>query len=315
VRKSKTSEASSETPEKQEAPKLRKMYVLKFNSPILPYAKFPLTQNKYIQEFLKMYEADKHKVDQVIGVHFPQNNNSLAKDTVGIEVFISKKNNLTMIESASSARYRIESYDQVTNFCEAAPFEDMPLTETFGTEVGKDKTSQVNLNQKDLLSSELFELKNLWFTYNKKINQLLMILPQEVLNRYDMVVKSLQPPVFDSEKYNPETEYLDIFNEVVFKMGQFYFAVFQAIFSKDNESMRPMLTSFLQTKDPVHRSRKLINLYDEMHHIIDKKLYYVQKTSEEFKERSKTSLLEHAYQRVLEDNKKSDKSKYQEMLD
>jgi hypothetical protein len=60
-----------------------------------------------------------------------------------------------------------------------------------------------------------------------------------------MVVKSLQPPVFDSEKYSPETEYLEIFNEVVFKMGQFYFAVFQAIFSKDNESMRPMLTSFL----------------------------------------------------------------------
>lgn len=24
------------------------MYTLKFNSPILPYAKFPLTQNKYI---------------------------------------------------------------------------------------------------------------------------------------------------------------------------------------------------------------------------------------------------------------------------
>jgi hypothetical protein len=27
---------------------LRKMYVMKFNSPILPFAKFPLTQNKYI---------------------------------------------------------------------------------------------------------------------------------------------------------------------------------------------------------------------------------------------------------------------------
>lgn len=31
----------------------RKMYVMKFNTPILPYAKFPLTQNKYIQDFLK----------------------------------------------------------------------------------------------------------------------------------------------------------------------------------------------------------------------------------------------------------------------
>ena len=41
----------------------------------------------------------------------------------------------------------------------------------------------------------------------------------------------------------------------------------------------------------------------------------MQKTAEEFKERSKTSLLEHAYQRVLEDNKKSEKTKYQELLD
>ena len=52
-----------------------------------------------------------------------------------------------------------------------------------------------------------------------------------------------------------------------------------------------------------------------MHGIIDKKLFYVQKMADEFKERSKTSLLEHAYQRVLEDTKKSDKTKYQEKLD
>lgn len=93
-------------------------------------------------------------------------------------------------------------------------------------------------------------------------------------------------------------------------MGQYYFAVFQAIFSKDNESMRPLIASFLQTTDPLHRSRKLIKLYEEMHEIIEKKLYYVQKTAEEFKEKSKTSLLEHAFQRVLEDNKKSEKTKF-----
>lgn len=62
------------------------MYVLKFNSPILPYSKFPLTHNKYIQEFLRMYEEDKKSVDRVIGVHFPQNKNEMAKDTVGIEI-------------------------------------------------------------------------------------------------------------------------------------------------------------------------------------------------------------------------------------
>lgn len=32
-----------------------------------------------------------------------------------------------------------------------------------------------------------------------------------------------------------------------------------------------------------------------MHTIIDKKMHYVHKTAEEFKERSKLSLLEHAY--------------------
>lgn len=53
----------------------------------------------------------------------------------------------------------------------------MPLTEAFGTAVATEKESKGSLNQKDLLSSELFELKNLWFQYNKKINQLLMILP------------------------------------------------------------------------------------------------------------------------------------------
>ena len=39
-------------------------------------------------------------------------------------------------------------------------------------------------------------------------------------------------------------------------------------------------------------------------------MYYVQKMAEEFKERSKTSLLESAYQRVLEENKQSEKQKF-----
>ena len=47
------------------------MYVLKFNAPILPFAKFPLTHNRYIQEFVKSYEEDKDKVERIIGVHFP----------------------------------------------------------------------------------------------------------------------------------------------------------------------------------------------------------------------------------------------------
>lgn len=53
-----------------------------------------------------------------------------------------------------------------------------------------------------------------------------MILPQEVVNRYDMVMKSLQAPLFDINKYPEGAEYIEIFNEIVFKMAHFYFAVF-----------------------------------------------------------------------------------------
>ena len=296
----------------QKAESTQSMYVLKFNSPILPYSKFPLTHNKYIQEFLKMYENDRDQIDKIIGVHFPQNSNSKFKDQVGIEIKITKKNNQTIIESDSAARFRVLEYDSETNFCQAEPFEDTPISESFGMDQSETGAS---LNQNDLISSELFELKNLWHFYNKRINQLLMILPQEVLNRYDLVIKSLQPPIFDVSKYPSKMERIDIFNEIVFKMGQYYFAVFQAIFTKDNESMRPMLSSFMQTQDSLMRSRKLINLYEELVSIIDKKLFYVQKTAEEFKERSKTNLLEQAYQKVLEDSKKSDKEKYQGKLD
>jgi hypothetical protein len=297
---------------KQAAPKAEQMYVLKFNSPILPYSKFPLTYNKYIQEFLKMYESDLDKIDRIIGVHFPNNKNSKFKDQVGIEIKLTKKTNQTVIESDSTRRFRVLEYDPETNFCMAEPFEDTPITESFGMDTSQTGAS---LSSNDLIASEMFELKNLWHFYNKRINQLLMILPQEVLNRYDLVIKSLQPPIFDVAKYPAKMERVDIFNEIVFKMGQYYFAVFQAIFTKDNDSMRPMLVSFMQTTDPLMRSRKLINLYEELVGIIDKKLFYVQKTAEEFKERSKTNLLEQAYQKVLDDNKKNDKQKYQEKLD
>lgn len=93
------------------------MYVMKFNSPILPYVKFPLTQNKYITDFLKMYEYEKEQVDKIIGVHFPKNDNKLAAETIGIEIVISKKNNLTVIESISQDRFKVVSYDAKSNFC------------------------------------------------------------------------------------------------------------------------------------------------------------------------------------------------------
>ena len=73
---------------------------------------------------------------------------------------------------------------------------------------------------KDLLMSELFELKNLWFVYNKKINSVLSILPQEVLGRYDSVAKTLQAPIFDVTRYpHNEGELASTFNEIVYKMA------------------------------------------------------------------------------------------------
>ena len=92
------------------------MYVLKFNSPILPFAKFPLTHNKYIQEFLKGYEDDKDSIKHVIGVHFPKNSNSAHKDTIGIEIKVVKKNNMTYIMSQNTGRYQVNSYNAKTNF-------------------------------------------------------------------------------------------------------------------------------------------------------------------------------------------------------
>lgn len=165
------------------------------------------------------------------------------------------------------------------------------------------------------MQSEVFELKNLWFTYQKKINQLLVVLPTEILNRYDMVAKSLIAPVFDQTKTAPDTSFHTFFNEIIFKMAQQYFSVYQTIFAKNADIVKPLIADFLAIQDPLHRSRKIIGYFKELHEIIDKKLHYIHKTSEEMKERNKTSLLEHAYQRVLEDSKKNDKTKYQEKLD
>lgn len=98
---------------------------------------------------------------------------------MGIEIEISKKNNITVVESNTHKRFKVLSFDETTNFSQAEEYEDMMSTVTNGKEpISQDKV-------KDLLTSELYELKNIWFVYNKKINSVLSILPQEVLNRYD----------------------------------------------------------------------------------------------------------------------------------
>ena len=83
------------------------------------------------------------------------------------------------------------------------------------------------------------------------MNSILTILPTEVLNRYEIVVKTLQTPVFEIAKHstsstnpraNPkvvEPPFQDMFDEIVYKMG-ILFSVFQAIFAKDNDSVEPL---------------------------------------------------------------------------
>ncbi len=111
-----------------------------------------------------------------------------------------------MVESNSHKRYRVKSYDEVTNFCLAEDFED---TVTTGGPLAKSSDPGSEDKTKDLLMSELFELKNLWFVFNKKMNSVLSILPSEVLNRYDMVAKTLQTPVFDITRYPSTTTGID----------------------------------------------------------------------------------------------------------
>ena len=144
---------------------------------------------------------------RIIGVHFPNNNNSAAQDAIGIEIQISKTNNIALVESNTSKRFQIKSFNEVTNFCLAEDYEDTTAVMTTTNQEGKLVTSNIpNEKFKDLLMSEVYELKNLWFVYNKKINTILSILPQEVLGRYDMVAKTLQPPVFDMSRYPSASE-------------------------------------------------------------------------------------------------------------
>lgn len=283
-----------------------RLYTLKFSTPILPYAKFPLTQNKYIQDFLRKYEEDKEQISKVIGVHFQSNNNDNAPGEVGIEIEITRRNNITIVESNSSKRFKIKGYDEVSNFCEAEEYKD----EMMGMPLQSNSTTELDPKYKDLLLSDIFELKNIWFVFNKKINSLLAILPTEILNRYDMVIKTLQAPVFEIAKYPVEISFLDNFNEIVYKLAHYYFSIFQAIFTKDSDAVRPQIQEFLNIRDPNLRSRKVIYLFEELHSVIDKKLFYVQKTADEFKDRSKTAILESSYQKLLEDSKQTEKSKF-----
>lgn len=100
------------------------MYVVKFNSPIIPFSKFPLHKNEYIREFLKRYTKDKPYVRRILGVHFEKNKNSNAEDAIGIEIQLTSSKSMHVVENRSFSRFKILSYDPKTNFCRAVPFHD-----------------------------------------------------------------------------------------------------------------------------------------------------------------------------------------------
>jgi hypothetical protein len=66
----------------------------------------------------------------------------------------------------------VKSYNELTNFCVVEEYSDE--TQLNGIEK---ENGGIESKFKDLLMSELFELKNMWYLYNKKINSLLVILP------------------------------------------------------------------------------------------------------------------------------------------
>jgi hypothetical protein len=66
----------------------------------------------------------------------------------------------------------VKSYNELTNFCVVEEYSD----ETQFSAIEKENGG-LESKYKDLLMSELFELKNMWYLYNKKINSLLVILP------------------------------------------------------------------------------------------------------------------------------------------
>ena len=317
-------EAKLEQEELYEGKPVHRLYTIKFNSPILPYSKFPLTQNKYIQQFFKRYAKDKDKIDKLIGVYFLENKNSEAPGSIGIEVELdtSSPTNMSVVESKNFKRYKV--IDLKDNFCRAIEFEDR-LYGVKNSEGEKVKMSMPDILAsedlpdksifEDLINSEITDLKNTWFQFNKRMNSSLMVLPSEMLNTYDMVVKTLPVPNFEMYRFRNDASLYELFNQITCKMAHYYFSLFQALFSKDQKDMKIQMRRFLECDDPVMRSKKVMYLFDEFTTLLDRKCHYIQKTAEEFKERSKQAMLEGAFQRVLEDNKTSDKENFQKMLD
>ena len=217
-----------------------------------------------------------------------------------------------VVENKAFRRYKVLSYDPKTNFCKAVPYQDdVPagilekksefmdeFVEEEGSEAENDEEVDALVAQtkqmEELMSSEIHDLKNTWFVFNKKMNTSLSVMPAEMMNTYDMIAKTLPVPTFELYRYASSKSLYDILNEITSKMAHYYFSIYQALFSNDQDDLKRQQALFLSSNDPVDRAKKVVFLFSEFIEMLDKKMYYVQKTAEEFKDRNKKTILEGA---------------------
>ena len=95
--------------------------------------------------------------------------------------------NVHVVENKAFRRFKVLSYDPKTNFCRVVSFtDDLPreiigsensnfnedLTNSFKDELNEDERDALMIQTKqveDLMVSELNDLKNQWFVFNKKM--------------------------------------------------------------------------------------------------------------------------------------------------
>ena len=90
----------------------------------------------------------------------------------------------------------------------------------------------------DLMTSEINDLKNTWFVFNKKLNTSLSVMPNEMMNTYDMIAKTLPIPSFELYRYSSSKTLYDILNEITSKMAHYYFSIYQALFTNDDKEIK-----------------------------------------------------------------------------
>ena len=70
------------------------------------------------------------------------------------------------------------------------------------------------------------------------------------------------------------------------------------------------MSDFLRSSDPFERSQMIAKFYANLNELLDKKMFYIAKISEDYKEKNKKIILENAFQKVLSEGKGSDKERF-----